>query len=169
MKRNIVAFGIILSVLLITSINSIALADNETDRIKTIAQIGTLSNSGQYETALEKCKTALKKYPQDAELYYWSASIKSEMGDNKAAIKDYSEAIKINPKDGNAFVMRGIIKTELKDFNSAIADFNRAIAINPKDASAYSMRACTKLEMGDLDGASKDLQIANRLYDEGEK
>jgi Flp pilus assembly protein TadD len=65
--------------------------------------------------------------------------------------------------------MRGIIKTELKDFNSAIADFNRAIAINPKDASAYSMRACTKLEMGDLDGASKDLQIANKLYDEGEK
>lgn len=167
LKKNLLVFGIIAVMLLLSG--SFAYSSEEFDKMKVITEIGNLSNSGKYEEALEKCKDAIKKYPKEAELYYWSASIRNNLGDSKAAIKDYTEAIKINPKDGSAYVMRGISKTEMKDFSGAIADYNRAIALNPKDGSAYSMRACAKIEMGDIAGASKDLEKANMLYDEGEK
>ena len=167
LKKSIVLLGMILTLLFVSS--DFAYSSEQMDKYKLITEIGTLSNTGQYGTALEKCTNALKKYPKEAELYYWSASIKSHLGDNKSAIKDYTEAIKINPKDSNAFVMRGISKTELNDYEGAIADYNHAIMLNPKDVSAYSMRACAKLEIGDMEGASKDLEKANKIYEEGEK
>lgn len=167
MKKFIKVFGIVL--ILLFAAQSFVLADDNIDKVKVITEIGKLSNSGEYDSALEKCEIAVKKYPKEAELYYWRASIKSNMGNNKAAIRDYTEAIKINPKDGVAYVMRGISKAELKDYEGAVADYNHAIMINPNDSSAYSMRACAKLDMGDMEGAAKDLQIANKLFDEGNK
>lgn len=165
MKKFLVITSLIISLALG---NSVSAKDIEIDmvKIRTITEIGTLSNAKKYSEALEKCETALKKYPQEPELYYWSASIKSELGNNEAAIVDYDKAIKLNPKISNAYVMRGISKSELKDYDGAIADFDYAISINPNDSSAFSMRACVKLEMGDIEGASKDLEYANKIIDE---
>ena len=169
MKKFLSVLGIVFGLLLVSPVCVMADGQDDIDKIKTITEIGKLSNSGKYDSALEKCEIAIKKYPKDYELYYWRASIKSNMGNNKEAIKDYTEAIKINPKDGVAYVMRGISKAELKDYDGAIADYNHAIMIDPKDGSAYSMRACAKLDIGDMDGAAKDLQIANKLFDEEKK
>ena len=135
-------------------------------KLQAVSEIGSLTNTGFYEDALEKCNYALTKYPKEPELYYWSGLIKSKLGDNKSAIKDYDTAISLDGKNGSAYVMRGISKSDLDDYNGAIADFNQAISLNAKDSSAYSMRACVKIQMGDIDGALKDMQIANKLMDE---
>ena len=137
-------------------------------KLQAISNIGSLLNTGFYEDALAQCNDAIKKYPKEPELYYWSGMIKSKLGDNKAAIKDYDTAIGLNPKNSSAYVMRGITKSDIDDFDGAIADFNHAISINPKDSSAYSMRACVKIQTGDIDGALKDMQTANKLMDEEE-
>ena len=135
-------------------------------KLQVFSEIGSLANTGYYEDALEKCSEALKKYPKEAELYYWSGMVKSKLGDNKSAIKEYDTAISLDPKNSSAYVMRGISKSDLDDYNGAIADYNKAISINAKDSSAYSMRACVKIQMGDIDGALKDMQEANKLMDE---
>ena len=130
---------------------------SDIDKVKIISEIGTLSNNEKYDEALEMCDSALKTYPNEPDLYYWSATIKLE---------DYNKVIELKPNDSNAYVMRGICKSDLGDPAGAIEDFNTALKINPKDSSAYSMRACARIDLGDLTGANEDLNIANQLYDE---
>ena len=145
-----------------------AYAETDMHKLQVFSEIGSLANTGYYEDALEKCSEALKKYPKEAELYYWIGMVKSKLGDNKSAIKEYDTAISLDPKNSSAYVMRGISKSDLDDYNGAVADFDHAISINAKDSSAYSMRACVKIQMGDIEGALKDMQTANRLMDEEE-
>ena len=167
MKKGLIVAGLVIG-LACSSANVVSAEENNSDmqKLQTISEIGTMSNTGYYEDALVKCDQALKKYPKEPELYYWSATIKSKLGDEKSAIKDYDKAIELSPKNGAAYVMRGITKSDVEDFDGAIADFNKALEINPKDSSALSMRACVKIQIGDIDGALKDMQVANKLMDE---
>lgn len=142
---------------------------SDMERFQMISEIGTLANAEKYDEALAKCNEAMKKYPNEAELYYWSGAIKSHQGDSEAAIEDFDEAIKLNPKESSIYVMRGMTKSDIEDDKGALEDYNQALKINSKDSSAYSMRACVKLKMGDLKGANDDLNIANQLYDELEQ
>lgn len=162
MRRVVITLMLTLGILLASTNISFA---SDVEKYKTISEIGTLSNTEKYEEALEKCSSAMEKYPDEYELYYWSATIKSSMGDKEAALKDYDKVISLNPQDGNAYVMRGICKSDLNNPAGAIEDFNKALEINPKDTAAYSMRACAKIDLGDMNGANQDLEIANKLYD----
>lgn len=128
-----------------------------------VTEIGILVNNNHFKTALEKCNNALQKYPNNADLYYWRASIKIANGEN--ALEDYNKAINLKPKDSKLYVMRGIYKLKLGNPNDAILDFNKALEINPENSSAYTMRACAKIEIGDMKSADEDLEKANKLYD----
>lgn len=169
MRKIIIIFGLVFGLLAGCFNYSYAAATTDMEKIKTISEIGTLANDENYNEALEKCNLALKKYPKEAELYYWSGLIKSYLGDKKSALQDYNKLISMRPKDSSAYVMRGICKSDLDDPFGAIEDFNKAIEINPKDSSAYSMRACVKIEIGDLNGANSDMNIANKITDEIEQ
>ncbi len=162
MKKFLIMFGLVVSLL---GCSFTPLYASELEKHKTISEIGILANSERYTEALEKCEAALVKYPEDPELYYWSATIKSSTGDKKSALADYDKVIELNPKDSNAYVMRGICKSDLNNPIGAIEDYNKALEINPKDSSAYSMRACAKLDLGDFNGANADLEVANQLYE----
>lgn len=173
MKKGLVTLGIILG-LIICSNNFAYSADSQTniadmDKIKTVTEIGSLVNQKQYNIALEKCNSALEIYKDEADLYYWRATILASIGQHKEALVDYDKVVSLKPQDSTALVMRGICKSELQDTEGAIADFNQALHINPQDPSAYSMRACVKLEMGDYTGANEDLDKANKLFEEVEK
>lgn len=165
MRKSLILLGLIFAIFF--SVNNFAYS-NDLEKIKTISEIGTLTNSEQYQDALDKCNAAMIKYPDDAEIYYWSATIKSSMGDKQAALIDYDKAVELNPNESSAYVMRGICKSDLGDNDGAIEDYNQAIQINPKDSSAYAMRACAKLDKGDLQGANQDLNETHRLFDEEE-
>lgn len=163
MKKSLFTLGLILGLLVFSCNISFA---NDSEKFKLIYEIGTLSNQEKFDDALEKCSKAIKTYPDDAELYYWSATIKSLKGDKKNALIDYNKVIELNPKDENAYVMRGICKSDLGDTNGAIEDYNSALKINPQNSSAYSMRACAKIDLGDLNGANLDLNLANKIVDD---
>lgn len=138
-------------------------ANDDVVKNKTITEIGTLVNSQKYQMALTKCNSALQKYPDEAFLYYWRASIENSTGNKQKAIEDLNKSIELNPKNAKAYVLRGICKSELEDREGALEDYNKAIELDPKDSSAYSMRACIKLDLGDFDGANADLDLSNKL------
>ena len=139
------------------------------EKLQVVSEIGTLSNSQKYILALDKCNSALEKYPFDPELFYWRATINIHLGESKQALKDMDMAISLNPNDSNVYVMRGILKSELGDNDGALADFEHAIKLDPKNSSAYSMRACVRIAKGEFKTANEDLEVANKLLDEEEK
>ena len=162
-------FLVILTLLAICGFSVNCAYGFDREKLQIISEIGTLSNSQKYLQALDKCKTAMAKYPDEAELYYWSAVIKTHMKDNKSALMDFNKAVELNPHDSNVYVMRGITKNELGDDAGALADFDMAIKLDPKNSSAYSMRACVKIGSGDLQSANDDLEAANKLFDDTQK
>ena len=89
------------------------------EKLQAVSEIGTLSNSQQYILALDKCNSALEKYPFDPELFYWRATINIHLGESKQALKDMDMAISLNPNDSNVYVMRGILKSELTRITGA--------------------------------------------------
>ena len=165
LKKFLVILALLFGVFF--SVNTANAFDRE--KIQIISEIGTLANSEKYLQALDKCKSAMTRYPDEAELYYWSAVIKTHMKDNKGALVDFKKAVELNPQDSNVYVMRGITKNELGDDKGALADFDQAIKLNPKNSSAYSMRACVKISTGDLQSANDDLETANKLFDDTQK
>lgn len=165
MKKYLIMLGLILGLFVYTSNFCFA---NNSEKLKLISEIGTLSNQEKYDEALEKCSLAMKTYPNEAILYYWSATIKSLKGDRKNALIDYNKVIELNPNADDAYVMRGICKSDLNDIEGAIKDYNTAIKLNPQNSSAYSMRACAKIDLGDFNGANDDLNIANKIVDDFE-
>ena len=132
-------------------------------REKTISEIGTLVNSQKYQTALAKCDYALKKYPDEAFLYYWKGTIMSSLNDKNSALANFNKSIELNSENPKAYVMRGNCKSDLEDKEGALADFNKAIELDPKNGAAYSLRALVKLDLGDFTGADKDLDLGNKL------
>ena len=158
MRKFLIVSGLLLGLL-----NPVFASDLE--KFQAIAEIGTLTNNGNYMQALDKCMNAMKKYPDEPELYYWSAAIKSKTGDNKSAVLDFDKAIELNPNESSLYVMRGVAKSDLGDNKSAIEDFDKALKINPKDASAYMMRACIKIEMGDMQGADDDFKASSKIIE----
>ncbi len=162
MKKFLVSLGLVLG--LILSTGSFAYS-SDLEKAQEITNIGTLATSNQYEQALEKCNAAMEKYPDDAELYYWRANIKTHMDKFEEAQEDYSKAIELNPNNPSIYVMRGIVKSELGDNQGAMEDLNYAIKLDPNHVSAYSIRACIKIELNDLKGADEDLEKANVLLE----
>ena len=162
MKRIIIILGLVFGLFL--NINPAYSFDRE--KLQTLSDIGVLSNSQKYVLALDKCNSALEKYPQDPELYYWRATINIHLGNGEQALDDIDKALELNPNDSNVYVMRGIMRSELGDNDGALADFEYALKLNPKNSSAYSMRACIKIAQGDLKSANEDLEIANNLLEE---
>ncbi len=138
---------------------------NDAEKIQIITEIGSLSNNDNYNSALEKANEALKKYPDEADLYYWRGTSLYSLGRKQEALKDLNKALEINPNETTYLVMRGICRSELMDADGAIADFNKAIEINPKLPSAYLMRASLKLAAGEYESANQDLDTANKLFE----
>lgn len=159
MKKYFITFGTIL-VLGYGFNTPIFSVETEND---IVTEIGILVNNNNFNTALEKCNNALQKYPSNADLYYWRASIKIANGED--ALEDYDKAINLKPEDSKLYVMRGIYKLKFGNPNDAILDFNKALEINPENSSAYTMRACAKIEIGEMKSADEDLEKANKLYD----
>ncbi len=161
MKKFLALSGILFSLCLLNT--NIVCAQDDAAINKTISEIGSLVNSQKYQIALTKCNNALKKYPDEAFLFYWRASIQNSTGNKELALEDLNKSIELNPNYAKAYVLRGICKSDLEDKEGALQDFDKAIELDENDSSAYSMRACVKLDLGDFDGANQDLDISNKL------
>ena len=165
MKKILVLFGIALS-LTFCSMN-FAYCEESVELLETITNIGTLvAIDEKYDEALEKCNKALEKYPDNAELYSWRATVLNRKGKNLEGLADIDKAIELDPDDLSYHVTRGSCMFDLGNVSAALEECNYVIGKDPKESSAYALRAVIRMQRMDLSGASEDLDRVNKLLDE---
>ena len=147
-------------------INAGAYAQTEGEEEIIISEIGSLVTKGKYNAALEKVNDSIIKYPENAFLYYWKATVLSSLGYKKNAVDNFTKSIELDPENVGSYILRGICKYELNDYEGALADYNKAIELDPHNISAYNMRAGLKLNMGDLDGANEDFEHLDKVKED---
>ena len=148
----------------IFSCNVVYSADLDKDKI--VSDIGSLVNRGKLKSALKECNHYIIQLPDEPNLYYWRATIRSFLGSHQLALEDYNKSVELNSENPTTYVMRGICKYNLSDYDGALADYNRAIELDPKNVSAYNMRAGLKLQIGDYEGADIDFTYAEKIKKE---
>ena len=99
--------------------------NKELDALKRVVEIGALVNSSHYDKAFLQCEEALKEYPNNADLYYWKASIYVNKNDNKNAMKNIQKALEINKDEASYYVLRGSIYSHTDKHDLAISDFDK--------------------------------------------
>ncbi|PXV89078.1 tetratricopeptide repeat protein [Lachnotalea glycerini] len=106
-------------------------------RGKGIAYIG----KGEYETAIENLKLALKKATgkvNDLEIdtSYYLALAQYKNSDREGAIQTYTNILAFDEEDANAYYLRGTVYLADGNLESAISDFDKAIQ---SDSDEYEM------------------------------
>ncbi|MFA9378939.1 MAG: tetratricopeptide repeat protein [Lachnotalea sp.] len=107
-------------------------------RGKGIAYIG----KGEYETAIENLKFALKKSSgkvTDLEIdsSYYLALAQYKNSDREGAIKTYTNILSFDDKDAKGYYLRGTVYLADGDLTNATSDFDQAISCNPSDYDIY--------------------------------
>ncbi len=85
--------------------------------------------TGQHESAYEKCSRVIQVDPRNAGAYYIRGLIRGEIGDDLRAIQDYNQSLRLNSKDAAVWYARGNSKSRLSDYRGAIDDFTQAVNI----------------------------------------
>ncbi|WP_099470029.1 tetratricopeptide repeat protein [Konateibacter massiliensis] len=103
-----------------------------------IAYIG----KGEYETAIENLKIALKKASgkvTDLEIdtSYYLALAQYKNSDRAAAIQTYTNILAFDEKDSRAYYLRGTVYLADGDLDSATKDFNAAIDCDKNEYEMY--------------------------------
>lgn len=106
---------------------------------------------------------AIEYNPQNIDVYFNLAYVKTLMGEYDSALSSYNEVIKLNPLNSNAYVNIGNLKGMMGDSDSAIEYYSKAIKVNPNDAVAYFNRANEKMIISNLSGAIEDLTKAAEI------
>jgi tetratricopeptide (TPR) repeat protein len=119
-----------------------------------------------FKSALINWTEAIKRYPEDPQLYRARAVTKHELRDFDSALLDIKEAIKLNPRNAHYYVLSAQIKEELQDFQGALADCNEAIKFEPENADYYATRAKIKLRLQDSKSALEDFNKVMTLIPE---
>jgi len=162
MRKFLITFGLLIS-LMTCGVNVGFCEDME--YLNTVNVIGSLANADKTDEALVKVNEALKKYPDQADLYYWRGVILTDQKKPMEALSDFDKAISLNPDDVTYHLTRGMCMADIGNKTGAMDEFNYVIKKEPENGLAYSMRAVIKLGMGDLTGANEDLELAKKFFE----
>jgi tetratricopeptide (TPR) repeat protein len=107
-------------------------------RGKGIAYIG----KGEYETAIENLKLALKKSTgkvTDLEIdtSYYLALAQYKNSDRQGAIQTYTNILGFDDKDARGYYLRGTVYLADGNLDSAVGDFDNAIRCDANDYEMY--------------------------------
>ncbi|HEY9598126.1 MAG TPA: tetratricopeptide repeat protein [Cyanophyceae cyanobacterium] len=117
-------------------------------------------NRGNYSSALENFKQALKLDPNLVDAYICQSIIHYYQGNHRGAIADCDEVLRINPNNADVYNNRGLNRIALGDYQEAIADFSHALKIEPHHAKAYLNRGYSRLQLDNNWGAIEDFDQA---------
>jgi len=86
---------------------------------------------GKLEYASAFLTQAILAAPDDAELFYHRAIVRSRLGDDAGALRDLSMAIEHNPRAANAYFNRSLLNKKLGHTELARKDLQIAHKLNP--------------------------------------
>ena len=122
-------------------------------------------NEFDYEKALEKFNSALKKSPNNDFLLMLLGCVYRWLGNFEQAVSHITKAIKLDPLNHLYFFELGITYMIYHDFPEAGNYFNRAIKLAPDDPLSYGYKACTyMLWHSDTEKARECLKKAGQVY-----
>ncbi|MCW8796877.1 MAG: tetratricopeptide repeat protein [Chlorobium sp.] len=120
---------------------------------------------GSYRGSLAELDRIIDEDPNNPEVYYDRANVRSGRGDIEGAIDDYSKAIELGLRLRERFLAygnRGIARAALEDNQGALEDFTVIIEASPKNRgilrTALYNRAMLREKTGDIEGAAMDYQ-----------
>ena len=118
--------------------------DKQPEMYLTLIQL--LYQDEEYDKALEYCKKALAKYPDDKDIFLLEGQIQYQKGDMDKFLENLLAAEKVFPGDAEIQYNIGFIYGEKKDNDKSIEYYKKAIAVDPKYVNAYINMASTMLE-----------------------
>jgi tetratricopeptide (TPR) repeat protein len=122
--------------------------------------------------AREVIDDAIKKHPEDSNLFYYRAMINYHNGELMEAVEDYSSAIRAASEPlENYYLNRGELYLKLRRYNEAIEDFSEALKSSPCEYNQpylFFNRAKAYVEKGESEKAALDIRRAIRLNPEEE-
>ena len=87
--------------------------------------------------AVLKCREALKKNPNDMDIYKELANIYKKQNDFSGAIDIYEKAIVIEPENSGLWIEKANTLGSQKKYKEAIEAFKKAIELKPAEKQAY--------------------------------
>lgn len=104
------------------------------------------------EKAMKEFQKLLKKYPDNADIYFGMGLCKQSTKLN-AGWEEFNKAIELNPCHSGALNIRGNMQ---ETDEAALADYTKAIECEPQSEFYYYNRASTYLRMKNYDAALAD-------------
>ena len=123
----------------------------------------TLTQSGDFDAAIESLEQALKLKPDYAEACFSMASALNAKGDLDGAIDSYKQAIKINPDYTDAYNNMALVLNDMSCFDAAIENFKLALKINPNSCAAHNNMGIALHDKGEPDAAIDSYKRAIKL------
>lgn len=152
---------VLAGILIILCLNTNVYADELSD-IKY--RVSELQYQNKNQEAINVINSALKKYPNDAELYIHRAISKDDLNQKQSAIADLNKAIQLNPKSDEAYYWRAAIKDDLNNISGAKQDISACLSINPNNGDCMWLRGLLKINTtSDISGAEADFEKARML------
>jgi len=95
----------------------------------------------QNKKNIKTCSEAIRKTPDDVDLYIKRGMAYLELKLYRYGIKDYTKALRLQPDYPGLYLNRGLCYQFLQEFPRAIRDYNAALRVDPEDANAYYHKA----------------------------
>ena len=115
------------------------------------------------EEIIEVCSDAIKRDPENANLYNNRGNLYLILNDHEFAFADFDKAIELEPDYASAYNNRGVAFRRIGLFEQAIADFDQAIELDPDFVEACSNRGIAYLNIGAYQQAIADFDQAIAL------
>jgi serine/threonine protein kinase/tetratricopeptide (TPR) repeat protein len=110
--------------------------------------------NGHTETAIEKCREFLKRYPDDKEMYFNLGNLyRLGPGNLDSAIYYYSKALELDSLYAPVYNILAYCYDEDGDFDRSIWAINKYIELDPDQANPYDSRAELYAAAGKIDEA----------------
>ena len=106
-----------------------------------------------FDKALDLASQAMAKWPNQAQLFSYRGTAKSNLGRYNEAIIDYSKAIELAPEDAQFWADRSNAYNSLGDFEKAFQDSGKAIELDPYYTMGYFARSIAYTGLGDYKNA----------------
>lgn len=131
-----------------------------------IADSNLAFGGGNFETALEYAKKAIKEKPKETEGYFCAGKACMSMSKLDDAIKYFQKAIDINEKNGNGYFLLGYANAMAGNTIGALKGLTRALENNCDETlkgQIYKMMSMINIDQGDHKNALLNLEQAEEF------
>ena len=119
------------------------------------------------DTTIRLLGAAIRRDPDDAQLYLSRARLYVAKRDFDAALRDSTKAVQLTPDDPAGYNVRAVLHTIQGRPKQAVADLSKAIKIDPSDPGVLRLRGHTYRRMGEEAKAEADCAAAKKLSEDG--